>query len=185
MGRYVKIVAILALPALLMAAGGAEHNALAEQYYKMTGRHTDFVPRLFNFILLVGLLYYFLANPIKNYLNSRSQKIAKQLEEIEKKRHLAKSEKEKAQKALEEAKAKAKEIIEDAKKEATLIKEKIAKQTEAELLAMQKICEERCEIEERKALRETTIKVLDENIKSDDIPLDAKKIINIVTKEVA
>jgi F-type H+-transporting ATPase subunit b len=184
MTKYVKIVIVLAIPALLMA-GGAEHNALAEQYLKITGRETDFIPRLVNFALLVALLYYLLANPLKEFLNKRSEEIAKKLEEIEKKRTSAKSAKEQAVKELEKSKIKAKEIVEDSKKEATLIKTKIAQQTEQELESMQKMCEEKCEIEERKVLRETTVKVLDDNIKSDDIPLDAQKIINIVTKEVA
>ena len=184
MGRYLKVALLLAVPAILLA-GGAEHSSFAEQYMRVTGRETDFVPRLFNFILLVGLLYYFLANPIKNYLNSRSEKIAKELEEIEKKRQQAKIDKQNAAKALEEAKIKSKEIVEEAKHEAILIKENIKKQTELELISMEKICQDRCEIEERKAIRETTLEVLQNNITEDDIPLDAKKIINIVTKEVA
>jgi F-type H+-transporting ATPase subunit b len=182
--RYGKLLLILSIPVLLLASG-AEHNAVAEQYLKITGRETDFIPRLFNFALLVGLLYYLLANPIKSYLKNRSEAIAKRLEEIEAKRQEAKTQEEKAEKALEEAKVKAKEILEDAKREAELIKAKIKEQTEQELTAMQKICEEKCEVEERKAIRETTAKVLDENITSSDIPLDANKIINIVTKEVA
>ena len=173
---------LLAVPALLLA--GNEHD-MAEKYLALTGRSTDFVPRVFNFILLVGLLYYLLADPIKNYLRSRSESIAKALKEIEAMRQAAKEEKERAKAELEAAKAKAKEIIKDAKIEADLIKEKIKKKTEQELIALEKIFEEKCLVEEKKVIRETTITVLDENIKSEDIPLDAKKIVEIVTKEVA
>lgn len=182
MGKYVKVFLLLAIPALLLAGGD---NAAAEQYYKLTGRHTDFVPRLFNFLLLAGLLYYLLANPIKNFLKSRTESIAKELEEIEAKRQAAKESRYKAEEDLKSAKVKAIEILEDAKKEAVVIKENIKKHTEQELIALEKIFNDKCEIEHRKTLRETTLKVLDENISNDDIPLDANKIIEIVTKEVA
>jgi F-type H+-transporting ATPase subunit b len=182
MSRFVKVFALLAVPAILLASGD---NAAAEQYFKLTGRHTDFGPRLFNFILLAGLLYYLLANPIKNFLKNRTNSIAKELEEIEAKRQSAKDSKIKAEEMLKEAKAKAIEIIEDAKKEAEVIKNNIKKHAEQEVIALEKIFNDKCEIERRKTLRETTVNVLDENISTDDIPLDANKIVQIVTKEVA
>jgi len=183
MGKFIKIAILLAIPALLLASG-AESEA-AEKYFEITGRHTDFVPRIFNFVILVGLLYYLLAEPLKNFLKNRSESIAKELKEIEARRQAARDAKLKAEEDLKLAKVKAKEIIEDAKKELELIKENIKKQTEAELIALEKIFNDKCEIEERKVIRETTLKALDENITNDDIPLDAKKIVNIVTKEVA
>ncbi len=182
MNRFVKIFILLSIPALLLASGD---NELAQKYYELTGRHTDFVPRLFNFILLVALLYYLLANPIKEFLQARTEAIAKELAEIEALRQAAKDKKLKAQEELEYAKAKAKEILEDAKKEIALLKENIKKHTEQEVKALEKMCHEKCEIEQRKVLRETTANVLNESIEPNDIPLDAKKIINIVTKEVA
>jgi len=182
MGKYVKVLFMMSIPALLLASGD---NEFAQKYFELTGRHTDIVPRVFNFILLVGLLYYLLANPLKKFLKDRTESIANELQEIEAKRQAAKAEREQAQKALEEAKVKAVEIVEDAKKEASLLKEKIENSAKNELVALEKLFNDKCEIERRKSLRETTLGVLDENISSDDIPLDADKIINIVTKEVA
>jgi len=181
MSRYIKIFMLLALPALLMAG----EAGAAEKYFELTGRHTDFVPRVFNFILLVGLLYYLLAEPLKNFLKGRTESIAKELEEIEAKRQASKDEKEKAIEELEEAKVKAKIIVEDAKKEIVLLQDNIKKKTEQELMALEKIFEDKCVVEKRKVVRETTLNVLDENINSEDIPLNAEKIVNIVTKEVA
>jgi len=182
MNRYIKIFMLLAVPALLLA--GSEHG-MAEKYLELTGRSTDFVPRLFNFILLIGLLYYLLAEPLKKFLKGRSEAIANELKEIEAKRQAAKEEKEKALAELEAAKVKAKEILKDAEAEISLLKENIKKKAEQELVTLEKIFEEKCTIEKRKVIRETTLNVLDENIKNDDIPLDAEKIVNIVTKEVA
>ena len=183
MNRYAKVFMLLTIPVLLLAGGG--ENELAQKYLELTGRHTDFLPRLFNFILLVVLLVYLLKEPLMKFLKDRAESIAKKLAEIEAKRQAAKNEKLKALEALEAAKAKASEILEDAKKELSLLKEKIKKNAEAEVIALEKICNDKCEVEHRKVVRETTINVLDKNIDTSDIPLDANKIIKIVTKEVA
>ncbi len=181
MKKIMVATLFIVVPAIL----AAHESALAEQYFKITGRHNDFVPRLFNFALLVGLLYYLLANPIKEFLEKRTKSIADELQEIEHKKEAAKKAKEEAEAKLASAQEKAKEIVKDAKKEAILLKEKIEKMTEDELVAMQKTFEQKCEIEERKTIREVTLKTLNENIALEDIPLDAQKILNIVTKEVA
>jgi len=182
MGKYLKIAMICAIPALLLANGESD---AAQRYFELTGRHTDFVPRLFNFILLAGLLYYLLADPIKNYLKERTASIAEELKEIEAARQASRETQVKAKEELEKAKVRAKEILEDAKAELELIKQQTLARAEQELVTLDKLYDEKCSIEERKMVKETTTKVLDESISSDDIPLDASKIINIVTKEVA
>ena len=182
MNRYIKIFILLAIPALLLASG---ENDMAQKYLKLTGRSTDFIPRLFNFILLIALLYYLLAEPLKKFLKGRSESIANRLKEIEDKRQASKEKRERALAELEEAKIKAKGILKDAEAEIALIKENIKKKTEQELANLEKIFKEKCSIKKRKVIRETTFNVLDENIKNDDIPLDTEKIINIITKEVA
>ncbi len=182
MRKILTVVFFIAIPAILLAGGG---DAVAEQYFKVTGRHTDFGPRIFNFVILAGLLWYLLANPIKEFLKNRSESIANELKEIEQKRQAAIDQKAKAEDEAKEAKVKAVEIVEDAKREAALLEENINKQAEQELITLEKVYNEKMEIERRKALKETTRRVLNENISTDDIPLDAKKIIDIVTKEVA
>jgi len=185
MKKYVILLTLLAIPALALAAGHGEHNAIAQQYYNLTGRHTDFVPRVFNFILLVALLAYLLAKPIKEFLQNRSAEIAKKLEEIEKIRQEAVEAKNRAKEELVQAKSKVVEILEDAEKEAIYLKEKILASAEDEMKALEKNCKDNCEIIERKTVRELTATILDENITENDIPLDAQKIVKIVTKEVA
>ncbi len=182
MSRYIKLFIVLAIPALLLAN---TDNKMAEQYLELTGRATDFGPRVFNFVLLVALLYYLLADPFKKFLNDRTKSIADELTEIEKRRQESKDAKIKAEEELSLAKVKAVEIIEDAKAEVSLIKEKIAKHTEEEIAILKKAATEKMEIEKRKVIKETTLNILNENIDSSDIPLDASKIINIATKEVA
>ncbi len=185
MSKYIKLLPIIVIPALALA-GGMEHtNAIAEQYFKLTGRETDFIPRVFNFILLVALLVYLLKKPIKEFLENRTKEIANKLEEIEKIRQEAVASKSKAVEDLAKAKAKVVEILEDATNEAVYLKEKIISLAKDEIVVLEKTCQENCEIVERKTIREVTAKLLDENITENDIPLDSKKIVNIVTKEVA
>ena len=183
MNKYAKVFMLLAIPALLLAGGG--ENELAKKYLELTGRHTDFVPRLFNFALLAVLLVYLLKEPLKKFLKDRTDSIANELAEIEAKRQAAKDEKAKALEELEASKAKANEIVEDAKNEIALIKDNIKKQAQADVDTLEKAFNDKCDIEKRKVIRETTLNVLQDNIGSDDIPLDASKIVNIVTKEVA
>lgn len=182
MDKFLKIAMVCIAPTILLAGGD---NEAAQRYLELTGRNTDLAPRIFNFILLAGLLYYLLAGPIKNFLNSRTDSIADELEEIESARQASKDAKLKAEDDLEKAKAKAKEIIEDAKAELALIKKGIQEKSQNELTILEKSFEEKCEIENRKMVKETTSSVLSESIETNDIPLDASKIVNIVTKEVA
>ncbi len=182
MSKFLKLIVVLAVPALLLANAD---NKMAEQYLELTGRATDIGPRVFNFALLVALLYYLLADPLKKFLKDRSNAIASELAEIEEKRQASKDAKLEAQNELEAAKAKAKAISEDVKSEITLIKENLAKQTEQELATLDKVAKEKMEIEQRKVVKETTSNLLNENISGEDIPLDANKIVDIVTKEVA
>jgi len=53
------------------------------------------------------------------------------------------------------------------------------------LAILEKVYNDKCEIEKRKMVKETTVSLLKDNIDTGDIPLDASKIVNIVTKEVA
>ncbi len=180
--KYFVIAAALLLPAILLASGDA---AAAERYLKMTGRETDFIPRIFNFLIFAGLLYYLLANPIKNFFTGRQKGIADQLKEIEAKLQASKEEKKEAEARIEENKKKSAEIIETAHKEAELLASKIADNSEKELIVLEKQAEEKSTLEERRAIREAINDVLSNNISNDDIHLDDKKIIDLLDKKVA
>ncbi len=83
-------VSLMLLPSLAFAAGGghADSGAVLK----------DFLYRVFNFSLMAGLLYFFVAKPIRNGLKTRREDIAKALAE--------------AQSAREEAEAKHREYSE-------------------------------------------------------------------------
>lgn len=179
--KKLLLLSLLILPAVLLASADPEST----RYFAQTGRAYDFFPRLVNFVIFAALLYYLLANPIKDFFKGRKEGIAAQLKEIEEKLQAAKDEKKDAQTRLNESEKKAEQIIADSKKEAVLLAEKIVQSNQNDLDNMTKQAEEKMAFEERKSAREAIDEVLSGNITNDDIMLDAKKVVDIVSKKVA
>jgi len=180
--KKIALMSLLIVPAVLMASHG---DAESSRYFAQTGRESDFVPRIINFVLFAALLYYLAANPIKNFFKGRKEGIAAQLKEIEEKLQAAKDEKKEAQNRLDESEKKADEIISDAKKEAVILAEKIAEVNQNDLENMSKQLEEKISLEERKSAREVIEDVLSTNITNDDIMLNETKVVDIISKKVA
>ena len=181
--KKIILLSLLVVPAALLASGTQDGEVT--RYFLQTGRETDFLPRAFNFIIFASLLYYLLANPIKDFFKGRSEGIAAQLNEIEEKLQAAKDEKKEAQNRVKESEKKAEEILVDAKAEATLLAEKIVLSNKEELLLLEKHLAEKITLEERKSAREVIDEVLSENITNDDIMIDESKVVDIISKKVA
>ena len=180
--KKIVLLSLLMVPAILLASGG---DAESSRYFAQTGRETDFWPRVVNFTIFAALLYYLLANPIKNFFKGRSEGIATQLNEIEEKLQAAKDEKKEAKNRLETSEKRAEEIIADAKVEAILLAEKIAAANQNDLALLNKQLEEKIALEERKSAREAIDEILSDNITNDDIMIDEAKVVEIVSKKVA
>jgi F-type H+-transporting ATPase subunit b len=180
--KKIVLSSLLIVPAVLLASGG---DAESSRYFAQTGRETDFLPRAVNFIIFASLLYYLIANPIKNFFKGRTEGIAAQLNEIETKLQAAKDEKKDAQNRLEESKKRAEEIIADAKAEAVILAEKIALANQNDLAILDKQFEEKITLEERKSAREVIDEILSGNITNDDIMLNESKVVEIISKKVA
>ncbi len=181
--KKLALLSLLMVPAILLASGHAD--AESTRYFAQTGRETDFLPRLVNFIIFASLLYYLIASPIKNFFVGRKEGIAGQLKEIENKLQAAKDEKKEAQARLDESSKKADQIIADAKKEAILLAQKITETNEGELILMDKQFAEKMTSEERKAARAAIDEILNENITNDDIMINESKVVDIISKKVA
>jgi F-type H+-transporting ATPase subunit b len=180
--KKLVLLSLLMVPAILLASGG---DAESTRYFAQTGRETDFWPRVFNFIIFASVLYYLIANPIKNFFVGRKEGIAGQLREIEEKLQAAKDEKKDAQTRLDESGKKADQIIEDAKKEAVFLAQKISEANTNDLALMDKQLEEKITLEERKSVRDAIDEILSENITNDDIMIDESKVVDIISKKVA
>lgn len=181
--KKIVLLSLLVVPAILVAAGHADGEVT--RYMTQTGRENDFWPRVVNFTIFAALLYYLVANPIKDFFKGRSAGIAAQLSEIEEKLQAAKDEKKEAEARLEASEKKAEEILVDAQAEAVLLADKIATANENELQLLEKQLDEKMALEERKSARATIDEVLSENITSDDINIDENKVVDIITKKVA
>jgi len=181
--KKTALFALLVVPAILLASG--HDSGEASRYFAQTGRESDFWPRIINFTIFASILYYLIANPIRDFFKGRRGGIAAQLKEIESKLQLAKDEKKEAQTRLEESVSKAGEIVEDAKAEAKILAEKIAESSVNELHVLEKQFEEKIALEERKAAREVIDELLSENITTDDIKLNESKVVDIISKKVA
>ena len=146
---------------------------------------TDILPRTVNFLIFAAILYYLLADHIKNFFKGRSASIAAELENVQAKLKEAKEEKEKAQKELENAKKLATEIVEIAKKEAKILGDKIRENLEEELKVLEKMHKENCDLEERKMVRDVVRRILEETFEDKNITINEKEFVNLITKKVA
>ncbi len=168
-------ISLLLVPALLLASGG---------HYENIWEDTDIIPRIFNFVIFAGLLYYLLAEKLRSFLASRQDNIASQLRDIENRLEQAKKDEKNAQALIKENQSKAKSIIADAKKEAELMVEKIAQNNLQEIEIMDKITKEKMELEKKKSIKDAISSILSENINSEDIDLSNKSVVSIIEKKV-
>lgn len=141
LNKYVAVSALFLLTVLIavpvFASGGGEH---ADGGKLMT----DFIWRMFNFAVTVGILVYFVRKPIKNGLSGRRDGIAKALEEAEVAKTEAEAKFAEYDEKLNKAEAEIEAIAADLKREGELERERIVAQaketaekirTEAEKLA--------------------------------------------------
>ena len=146
---------------------------------------TDIVPRVINFVIFAGILYYLLADKIKVYFKDRELEVADKLTSIQDKLRESKNEKELAIKKISEAKDSAKSILEVAKKEASLMSDKIKNDLSQSIEHLQKSHTERVEIEQSKMNKEVVSEVVDEIFSKDGFKLKGEDLVNIIKKRVA
>jgi F-type H+-transporting ATPase subunit b len=169
-----RYILLLLAPALLLAnSGGGEHGS------------TDIVPRAINFIIFASILYYLLADHVKNAYKGRIAGIADRLNSIQVKVKESVTAKQNAQAKVEEAKANALSLVETSKKEAQLLSQKVASDTEIELQNLEKAFKEKTDVEKRRMARDVVASVLDEMFDKDSISLDKEELVKIVMKKVA
>jgi len=169
----IRYILLLLVPALLLANGGDSEGG------------TDIFPRTINFIIFAAILYYLLADKVKDAYKGRIFGIADRLDSIQAKVKESVTAKENAQDKVEEAKLNAKSLIESSKKEAQLLAQKVAKDSELEISNLKKGFEEKTQIERRRMAREVVSKVLDEMFEKDSVSIDKEELVKIVMKKVA
>ncbi len=146
---------------------------------------TDIVQRTVNFVIFAGILWYLLAEPVKNYFGGRSQGIADELQKVQDRLRESKQAKEAAVAKVTEAKKLAEEIVAAASKEGKILNEKILKQCDVDLENMQKQGGAGMELEQRKMVRELVDEIMSEVLAQESSALDKEAMANIIMKKVA
>jgi len=183
--KNIVTVALLLAPVMILANSGHHVDPEATRYFKLTGRVDDFWQRVLNFAIFSGIVYYLVANPIKDFFKGRSTDIANQIKEIEAKLEESKNEEKLAQENLVKAQNKAKEIISDSNIEAKILVDNIISKSDEALISMEKHLEEKMEVEKKKMVKATISELLESGIDSSDIAIDSSKVVSLISKKVA
>ncbi|WP_273897659.1 F0F1 ATP synthase subunit B [Helicobacter pylori] len=145
---------------------------------------TDIIERSLNFLLFVGILWYFLAKRLRSFLHSKSLEISKRLEEIQAQLKVSKENKKKLLKELEQAKEKAELIISDANKEAYTITQKYELQTKMDVENLIKNSKALMDLEVKKIKRELVESVFKDLRESKKVPFNAQDCVNILKQRL-
>lgn len=167
------IVTVLMLSAYLFGSDAAAEGS------------TDIVQRTVNFLIFAGILFYILAEPVKNYFSGRTAGIAEELEKVQERLRDSKRLKELAEQKVEEANRFAIELAESSKKENKILSDKIMTQCEQELEIIGKQNGALMELDKRKMVREVVAEVMNDVMNSSNDALGKEAMAEILKKKVA
>ena len=146
---------------------------------------TDIVQRTVNFLIFAGILFYILAEPLKNYFSGRSAGIADELEKVQERLRESKRLKDAAEHKIEEAEHFASELAESSKKENKILSDKILTQCEQELEVITKQSVSLMELDKRKMVREVVFAVMNDVMDKSNDALGKEAMTEILKKKVA
>lgn len=146
---------------------------------------TDIVQRTVNFLIFAGILYYILAEPIKNYFGGRSAGIASELDKVQERLKESKSIKEAAEHKIEEAQRFVNELNEITKKECKILSDRIMAQCDQDVDVMQKQNVSLMVLEKRQMVRSVVNEVMGDVMSASDASMGSDAMIDILKKKVA
>jgi F-type H+-transporting ATPase subunit b len=165
---------LLVIPAVAFASGSHEGSG-----------ETDIVPRVINFAIFASILYYLLANPLKEYFGGRTKEIADRLSVIQDKLKESEEAKNSATQKLKDSDSSADDIVKTAKVEADMLVTKIEENLKTDLTNLEKSFDDRVVVEEKKMTREVVAEVVEDMFKDGKVDLDSTDLLNIIKKKVA
>ncbi len=145
---------------------------------------TDIIERSLNFLLFVGILWYFLAKKLRSFLHAKSLEISKRLEEIQAQLKVSKENKKKLLKELEQAKEKAELIVSNANKEAYTITQKYELQTKTDVENLIKNSKALMDLEVKKIKRELVEGVFKDLRESKKVSFSSQDCVNILKQRL-
>jgi len=146
---------------------------------------TDIVQRSVNFIIFVGILYYLLADPIKNFFQGRTAGIRAELDRVQEKMKESKTAKEVALQKIEDAEKFAADLLESSKKENRILNDHIMTQCDADLENIEKQNASLMNLEQRKMLRNLVDSVMSDLLDEETASFDQKAMAQLIMKKVA
>ncbi len=145
----------------------------------------DIIPRTLNFILFVALLYYFVANPVRDFFVGRAKGIADECDKVQNNLRESKKKLQSAQQGIDVASRQAEEIVSGAKREAIIMKQKIEENALREIEIMVKQYNDSLKFENRRMEQAVIQEILKELFRSDALNLDKTAYAEILLKKVA
>lgn len=146
---------------------------------------SDIVQRSVNFIIFAGLIWYLVAEPVKNFFSSRSQAIADDLKRVQDKLNESISLKKDALTKISEAEKFAKELDAISKKENKIINDKIMLQCDVDLELLGKHQASLVEFDQRSMIRSVVEDIMEETLKQSSKNFDKEAMANVLLKKVA
>ncbi|SMP87782.1 F-type H+-transporting ATPase subunit b [Epsilonproteobacteria bacterium SCGC AD-308-O04] len=172
MSRVLLLVLMISTYALA-SSGSAEHA------------DTDIIQRTVNFVLFSALIWYLVAEPVKNYFAGRSQGIANELQKVQDKLNESIVNKKEALAKISEAEKFAESLKISSKKENKIINSKIMLQCDADLEILSKHQISLKNFEQRKMVRHVVEDVLDKVLAQSNESFDKESMANVILKKVA
>jgi len=146
---------------------------------------TDIVQRTVNFLLFAGLIWYLIAEPVKNYFASRSQGIADELKKVQDKLNETVTFKKDALAKISEAEKFAEELVVSSKKENKIINDNMMVQCDTDLETLTKQHTSVTEFEQRNMVRNVVENVLNDVLSQSSGGFDKEAMASVILKKVA
>jgi F-type H+-transporting ATPase subunit b len=146
---------------------------------------TDIIQRTVNFILFAGLVWYLIAEPVKNYFSSRSKMIADDLKRVQERLNESIALKKDVLIKISEAEKFAEDLVKSSKKENKIINDNIMHQCDIELEAITKQYKSLIESEQRNMVRNVVENIVKETLRQSSETFDKKAMANVLLKKVA
>ncbi len=146
---------------------------------------TDIVPRTINFLIFAGVVYYLIAEPIKDYFAGRSSDIADEQNKVKEKLEESKKAKELAKTKIEEANKFAQELEVLSKKENKILNDNIMTQCDGDLQNLENQNGILMDFEQRTMTREVVDTVMNDVMTQENENFGKEAMAQIVMKKVA
>lgn len=146
---------------------------------------TDILQRTVNFLLFAGLVWYLVAEPMKNYFASRSNLIADELNKVQEKLKESVELKKEALAKISEAEKFAEELAAASKKENKILNDNIMSQCDSDITVIAKQHESKKEFETRNMVAKVVEEIVTETLEQSSELFDRKAMANVILKKVA